>query len=103
MKLFELSEGTTIPNPRNNHERVLHTLIFPPKQLTIAYWWDKFRCTKWSSRLGEIERKLNMELVKRHNEKWTDCFGAHTYYTVYTPHLDKKIYIHLYTELQSKK
>ncbi len=87
--------------PRNQHELVLHTLIYPPQELTIGYWMNVYKSHKWSSRLGEVEKMLNITLVERESKTFVNRFGHTSTYTVYKPVLDKKEYIELFKKIQN--
>ncbi len=100
--LFDVRENVSIPSPSNQHELVLHTLIFPPKELTINYWGLVYKTNKFSSRLGEVEKKLNIVLVKREFKKFVNRFGHESEYRVYTPIHDQNVYIQIYNEMKSK-
>lgn len=103
MNLFQEINGVTIPNPKNQWEMILHTLIFPPKELSMAYWMNVYKSHKFSSRLGELEKDLNIMLVERKQKKFTNRFGHKSSYTVYIPILENKQYVELYFKLQNKE
>lgn len=88
--------------PTNQHELVLHTLIYPPQELTIGYWMQEYKTHKWSSRLGDVERLLNTTLVERQNKKFVNRFGHTSTYKVYIPIHSKDTYIAFFNKLHSK-
>lgn len=99
--LFDMAGTYTIPYPRNQHELVLHTLIFPPKELTLGYWMEKYKTAKWSSRLGEVEERFP-HLVERVPTKFVNRFGHAGRYTVYKPLLTIEEYIDIYLKMREK-
>jgi hypothetical protein len=99
--LFDIVEGVTIPAPNNQHELVLYTLIYPPKELSMAYWMNAYKSHKFSSRLGELEKKLSTTLVERKQKSFTNRFGHDSSYTVYIPILSKAEYVDLYMKLKN--
>lgn len=102
-ELFSVVEDVVLVPPCNQHELVLHTLIFPPKELSGNYWSQIYKTMKWSTRLGEVENRLNLILVKREFKEFINRFGHKSSYVVYTPILDKNEYIKLYNELKKQK
>jgi len=88
--------------PRNQHELVLHTLIYPPQELTIGYWMNIYKSHKWSSRLGDVERLLNTTLVERQNKKFVNRFGHTSTYKVYVPIHSKDTYIAFFNKLHNE-
>ena len=98
--LFSQVGDTTLPNPTNQHELVLYTLIFPPAELTCLYWANTYRILKWSNRLIETERRLATNLVERSEIKFTNRFSHKSSYTLYKPILSKSQYIDLYMKLK---
>lgn len=104
LSLFDMAGDVTILPPRSQTELVLHTLIFPPKEeITIGYWWDEYRISKWSTRLGDIERKLGVILVKRENRTFINRFLVESEYKAYIPILEKQDYIDLYNNYRETK
>lgn len=102
--LFGVTEDDdTIQPPRNQHELVLHTLIFPPEEISIGYWMDVYKTHKWSTRLGDVERLLNIVLVDRKLKDFTNRFGHSSQFMVYTPILTKVEYSELYLKLRCIK
>jgi|LakMenEpi03Aug12_release.lakeMendotaPanAssembly.Ray.scaffolds.fasta_scaffold00239_106 hypothetical protein len=94
--LFRVSEDILIDNPKHQYGLVLHTLIFPPVELSIGYWMMQYKTHKFSTRLGELEKKLNKTLVTREWVKFTNRFGHSSEYRIYIPALEKSEYIELY-------
>ena len=88
-----------LPKPKNQHALVLHTLIHPPRELSLSHWMNLYKSAKFSTRLGELERKLNVKLVERLNKPFVCRFGTTHYYTVYKPILSKNEYIELYNKV----
>lgn len=91
--------------PHNNqHALVLLTLINPPKELCFRYWMRKHGSGKWSSRLGEVEKKLGVALVNR--DEWGTLIlpsGKKKDYVIYKPILSKDQYIEFYNQINKTK
>jgi len=85
--------------PKNQHALVLHTLIHPPRELSLSHWMNQYKSAKFSTRLGELERKLNVKLVERLNKPFVCRFGTTHYYTVYKPILSKQQYVEYYNQV----
>lgn len=87
--------------PHNNqHALVLHTLIFPPKELCFRYWMRKYNSGKFCSRLGEVEKKLGIALVNR--DEWGTLIlptGKKKDYVIYKPILSQAQYIEFYNKI----
>lgn len=94
--------------PQNQKELVLHTLgeftSFPKKytNLTQGYWMKEYKTSKFNTRLGEVERILNIKLVNREWKPFTNRFGHHSKYRVYKPIWSKSDYI-IFMELLRRK
>ncbi len=102
--LFGVTEDDdTIQPPRNQHEMVIHTLIFPPDEISIGYWMEVYKTHKWSTRLGDVERILGMVLVDRKWKDFENRFGHSSQFKVYTPILTKNDYVELYAKLRGIK
>lgn len=102
--LFGVTENDdTIQPPRNQHEMVLHTLIFPPDEISIGYWMEVYKTHKWSTRLGDVERILNIVLVDRKWKDFNNRFGHSSKFKVYIPILEKNDYVELYDKLRAIK
>ena len=102
--LFGVTEDDeTVLPPRNQYELVLHTLIFPPEEISIGYWMEVYKTHKWSTRLGDVERLLGVVLVDRKWKDFTNRFGHGSQFTVYTPILTKSEYSELYLKLRGIK
>ena len=87
--------------PHNNqHALVLLTLMKPPKELCFRYWMKKYHSGKFCSRLGEVEKKLGVELVNR-DEKGTLILpsGRKKDYVIYKPILSKEQYLEYYNKV----
>jgi hypothetical protein len=92
-----------LPNPNNQYELLLHTLIeftsnLKGKELSMSYWMQHYRSHKFSTRLGDVENDLNIKLVKREFKKFTNRFGHHSKYRVYIPILEHSEYVRIYLE-----
>lgn len=98
--LFSFSES--IPTPTNQHELVLYTLIFPPKELSMGYWMNHYKSHKFSTRLGEVEKELGISLVERKQTQFTNRFGHNSHYVVYVPVLKQSEYVELYKKIIAK-
>jgi len=96
-----MSNGHQIPNPKNQYALVLYTLINPPKEISQSYWAKEYRILKWSTRLGELEKRLGKQLVSRSNKEFTNRFSHSSNYVVYTPILKKSEYINLYKKVNN--
>ena len=102
--LFDVNyDGVVVEKPENQHELVLYTLIYPPKEISIGYWMEVYKTHKWSTRLGDVERILNMTLVDRKNVEFVNRFNHKSSYTVYTPKLTKQEYVELYKRMKKIK
>ena len=88
-----------LPKPKNQHALVLHTLIHPPRELSLSHWMNQYKSAKFSTRLGELERKLNIKLVDRIIKPFVCRFGTKHYYTVYKPILSKEQYLEFYNQV----
>lgn len=100
--LFDMAEGEVILPPTDQWQLVVHSLIFPFPELSIGSFWHKYRVSKLSSRLGEIERDYNIQLVSREQKKFTNQFGVKSSYTVYKNILPINEYIDLYKKMKKK-
>lgn len=100
--LFGLSdESDTLVPPRNEYALVLFTLITKDVdfELTNKHWINKYDSTKWSSRLSELEKKLQVTLVKRTWKTKVNYFGRTKGYKVYENIHEKKYLIELYNKI----
>ena len=102
--LFDVdNDGIVVDKPNNQHELVLHTLIYPPKEISIGYWMEVYRTHKWSTRLGDVERILNITLVDRKRVDFVNRFTHKSDYMTYIPILTKEEYVELYNKMKSIK
>jgi hypothetical protein len=102
--LFDVdNDGIVVDKPNNQHELVLHTLIYPPKEISIGYWMEVYRTHKWSTRLGDVERMLNITLVDRKRVDFVNRFTHKSDYMTYIPILTKEEYVELYNKMKSIK
>lgn len=102
--LFDVdNDGIVVDKPNNQHELVLHTLIYPPKEISIGYWMEVYRTHKWSTRLGDVERMLNITLVDRKRVDFVNRFTHKSDYMTYIPILTKEEYVELYNKIKSIK
>lgn len=102
--LFDVdNDGIVVDKPNNQHELVLHTLIYPPKEISIGYWMEVYRTHKWSTRLGDVERILNITLVDRKRVDFVNRFTHKSDYMTYIPILTKEEYVELYNKIKSIK
>lgn len=93
----------TLPKIKNDHARVLHTLINPPKELCYRHWMKKYNSYKFSTRLGELERKLGYALVNRDEKGYIiDENGKKKDHVIYKPILTVEKYLELYTKINVK-
>lgn len=102
--LFDVdNDGIVVDKPNNQHELVLHTLIYPPKEISIGYWMEVYRTHKLSTRLGDVERMLNITLVDRKRVDFVNRFTHKSDYMTYIPILTKEEYVELYNKIKSIK
>lgn len=92
---------TTLQPPKNQYALVLHTLMHPPGELCVGYWMNAYKIHKFSSRLGELEKKLGYSLVFRKSKEFVNRFGHKSQYTVYTPILSTEQYLEFYTKVNN--
>lgn len=96
LSIFGVAEDIILPNPVNQKALVLHTLIFPPAEISIGYWMIMYKTHKFSTRLGELERMLGVALVNREWRDFINRFDHKSEYRVYIPVLDREKYIEYY-------
>lgn len=95
--------------PNNQHELVLHTLwehaFFLTKgdSFSAEYWMKNYKSSKFSTRLGEVERKLGIRLCDRKLVDFTNRFGHKSQYTTYRPIYTKLMYEKYLEKLRSKE
>ena len=82
-ELFVSIDGHEYPSPKNQYALVLHTLMKPPTEISMGYWMQVYKTHKFSTRLGELEKKL----------------GHKSQYTVYTPILSNEQYLEFYNKV----
>lgn len=92
----------TFNPPKNQYALVLHTLMNPPRELSLSHWMNLYKSAKFSTRLGELEKELNTTLVLRTPTPFVNRFGHKGYYIIYTPILTKKEYQEFYNLINSK-
>lgn len=97
--LFSMIGGHTIPNPKNQYALVLHTLMENPKGVTQLDWANKYHILKFATRLGELERKLDMFLVGKLPQKFKNRFGHEGQYILYVPALTTQEYLEIYNKV----
>ena len=97
--LFSLVDGHTIPNPKNQYALVIHTLMETPRGITQLYWANHYNILKFATRLGELENKLAMILVKKEPQDFTNRFGHKSQYVLYTPILTTQEYLEIYNQV----
>ena len=96
-------------DPNNQHEFVLHTLWAHANKNTkgmsfsAEYWMVEYRSSKWSTRLGEVERKLCIRLCDRKMVDFTNRFGHKSQYMKYRPIYTPDYYVQLLQKLRSKE
>ncbi|MGV8131844.1 MAG: hypothetical protein ACP5N7_07130 [Candidatus Pacearchaeota archaeon] len=71
--------------------------------MTCVKFAQECNILKWSTRLAEIEEKINTVLVKRTVKKFTNRYGHTSHYTEYRSIMSKKEYIKLYEKLNAIK
>lgn len=92
--------------PKNQNELVLHTLwehaASSIKGLTFSakYWMVNYNTLKWSTRLGEVERKLGIRLCDRKLVDFTNRFGHKSQYMTYRPIYSPDYYVQLLEKLR---
>lgn len=91
---------TKLQPPKNQHALVLHTLMHAPRELCYKHWINLYDSAKFSTRLGELEEKLNVKLVSRAIGTRVVFWKKH-YYTIYKPILSKKQYIEFYNKINN--
>ena len=102
--LFDVNyDGVVVDKPSNQHELVIYTLIFPPKEISIGYWMEVYKTHKWSTRLGDVERMLGISLVDREMVDFVNRFNHSSRYMVYIPILTKNEYVELYNRMKKIK
>ena len=90
---------TTLKPPKNQYALVLHTLMNPPKELSMGYWMEEYKSHKFSSRLGELEKKLGYPLAFRKPKDFVNRFGHKSQYMVYTPLASMAQYLEFYAKI----
>lgn len=92
---------TTLHPPKNQYALVLHTLMHPPKELDNGYWMKAYKSYKFSTRLGELEQKLGINLVHRQQRDFVNRFGHKSNYVEYIPYLTRTKYLEYYTKINN--
>jgi len=94
----------------NQHELVIHTLWGHSTENTkeaitfsAEYWMVNYKSSKFSTRLGEVERKLCIRLCDRKLVDFTNRFGHKSQYTTYRPIYTKLMYERYLEKLRSKE
>jgi hypothetical protein len=95
--------------PENQNELVIHTLWEHSYSLTkgepfsAEYWMKNYKSYKFSTRLGETERKLGIKLCDRKLADFTNRFGHKSQYMTYRPIYSPDYYLKLLEKLRSKE
>lgn len=90
--------------PENQHELVIHTLceFIGTEILSNSYWSEHYKTLKFSTRLGEVERMLNLKLAERKLKPFTNRFGHKSQYMTYIPILTREKYVECLEMLREK-
>ena len=90
---------TKLQPPKNQHALVLWTLMYARKEISVGYWMDRYKSSKFSSRFGELENDFNTTLAIREPKKFVNRFGHKSTYMTYKPILSRLQYIEFYNQI----